>query len=645
MNAENNFTVQLGRIHAPSGSKKFVSLAGQVRRAARRFGRASYSKRSSTGASYFQRRVIVKVSLVKMAGKGAARQAAHVDYIGRESAAPHKERTDGLLQEPGGLYDRDGWHENGDDFVACTKDDPHQFRIIVSPEDSIKMSDLPAFTRDFMCEMEKTLARDLNWAAAAHYDTATPHVHIVLSGRDRAGKRLIIPRDYIARGMRAQAERLVTLELGPMRVLEAGEKLARQVTQERLTGLDRGLLRAAQENIVDVGSVPKAGESWTRRLDIARLKFLSKMGLAEKLRNQSWRLATDMEDTLKSLGERGDIIKAYHRAMGQVKDQDRDLGSVIYSPGQSDQTKLIGRVRAKGIFDDVTDRSYVILDKLDGRTVFVKTGNGNQIEDLAKGQVIELMPRRFEPKPSDHTIDKIAAQNGRVYSLAFHNQLDLSASPDFLEAHVRRLEAFRRAGLVTRHQDGTWQVPRGYLERVQEYESRRGKGQPFEQRIVSKAPVKTLSQTMGRTWLDEQLMDQDINISDKGFGGEVREALKTRRVFLKKAKILLKQTETITKDHLKELEHRDLKDAGEKLSGQMNKAYVPMPSSGRIDGELLANIERPSGRYAIIERAKDFTLVPWRDVLERRRGMEISGQVRNGRINWQLGRKRGLGIS
>lgn len=514
------------------------------------------------------------------------------------------------------------------------------------------MSDLPAFTRDFMREMEKTLARDLNWVAAAHYDTATPHVHLVVSGRDRAGKRLVIPREYIARGMRAQAERLVTLELGPMRVLEAGEKLARQVSQERLTGLDRGLLRSSLDGIVDVGSVPKAGEAWTRRLDIARLKFLSKMGLAEKLTRQSWRLAPDVEDTLKSLGERGDIIKAYHRALGQgedqsqkpVQDQRRDLGSVIYNPGQGDTTKLVGRVRAKGILDDVSDRAYVVLDTVGGRTVFVKMGGALQIEDLAKGQIIELTPRRFAPRPSDYTIEKIAARNRRVYSVAFHDQLDPSASPDYLEAHVRRLEALRRAGLVTRRQDGSWHVPENYLEVVQDYEARRGHGQPFDRHIVSSTSPNKISQTMGRTWLDEQLMDKDVNISDKGFGREVKEALKARRAFLKKSKILLKQTETITKDHLNELERRDLKGAGEKLSRQLGKAYAPIPTSGRIDGKLLGDIERPSGRYAIVERAKDFTLVPWRDVLERRRGMEISGRVRNGRINWQLSRQRGLGI-
>lgn len=131
--AENHFTVRLGHIHAPSGSRKFVKLAGQVRRAARQFGTAS--GRTGTGragrstASFFQRRVIVKISIVKMAGKGTARQAAHIEYIGRETAGKDGDR--------GWLYDRSGRLENADDFLARTKDDPHQFRIIVSPEDSL----------------------------------------------------------------------------------------------------------------------------------------------------------------------------------------------------------------------------------------------------------------------------------------------------------------------------------------------------------------------------------------------------------------------------------------------------------------------------------------------------------------------------
>ena len=125
-----------------------------------------------------------------MTGKGAARQAAHVDYIARESAGKDKEIADGLLDEGetsdkelgrGRLYDSSKDLDDGKDFIASTKEDPHQFRIIVSPEDSVKMKDLKLFTRDLMTRMEKDLSTKLDWAAANHYDTATPHVHI--SGR------------------------------------------------------------------------------------------------------------------------------------------------------------------------------------------------------------------------------------------------------------------------------------------------------------------------------------------------------------------------------------------------------------------------------------------------------------------------------
>ena len=48
-----------------------------------------------------------------------------------------------------------------------------------------------------------------------------------------------------------------------------------------------------------------------------------------------------------------------------------------------------------------------------------------------------------------------------------------------------------------------------------------------------------------------------------------------------------------------------------------------------------------SGRFALIERARDFTLVPWRDDLERHVGKPLSGIMRDGRsINRTIGRGR-----
>ena len=54
------------------------------------------------------------------------------------------------------------------------------------------------------------------------------------------------------------------------------------------------------------------------------------------------------------------------------------------------------------------------------------------------------------------------------------------------------------------------------------------------------------------------------------------------------------------------------------------------------------SVERPSGKFAVIERSLDFTLVPWRPVMERRLGQVISGKVSAGGISWDVTKVRGM---
>jgi hypothetical protein len=49
-----------------------------------------------------------------------------------------------------------------------------------------------------------------------------------------------------------------------------------------------------------------------------------------------------------------------------------------------------------------------------------------------------------------------------------------------------------------------------------------------------------------------------------------------------------------------------------------------------------------SGRFALIERTQEFSLVPWRPVLERARGQSVTGVVGGEGISWSVGIKRGL---
>lgn len=77
------------------------------------------------------------------------------------------------------------------------------------------MSNLQAFTRDLMTTAEQDLGTRLEWVAVEHHNTEHPHVHLFVRGRTDDGSDLVISRGYIREGMRARAQTLVTIELGP----------------------------------------------------------------------------------------------------------------------------------------------------------------------------------------------------------------------------------------------------------------------------------------------------------------------------------------------------------------------------------------------------------------------------------------------
>lgn len=76
------------------------------------------------------------------------------------------------------------------------------------------------------------------------------------------------------------------------------------------------------------------------------------------------------------------------------------------------------------------------------------------------------------------------------------------------------------------------------------------------------------------------------------------------------------------------------------LSDQLGLAYTEPRPGERIDGIYRRPVELASGRYALIENSREFTLVPWRPVLDRHIGKKVSGLMRGDSINWTIGRQR-----
>ncbi len=182
------------------------------------------------------------------------------------------------------------------------------------------MGDLRAFARDLMREAERDLATKLDWVGVDHWNTDNPHIHILVRGKADDGTDLVISRDYISSGMRARAEHLVGLELGPKSERQIHHDLAREVDAERWTRLDRAIAASADENgVIDLRPARHRPNQEVQPLKIGRLQRLTQFGLATSIGPAQWMLAEEAETNLRDLGQRGDIIKTMHRALTDVR--------------------------------------------------------------------------------------------------------------------------------------------------------------------------------------------------------------------------------------------------------------------------------------------------------------------------------------
>ena len=589
-------------------------------------------------AAFRQRRVIIKSRIVRLSGKGMNGAKAHLRYIQRDGVTREGERGD--------LYNALENEADGKAFLDRAEDDRHQFRFIVAPEDGVEYEDLKPLTRRLMARIEEDLGTKLDWAAVDHFNTGHPHTHIMLRGKDDQGHDLIIARDYITTGMRERAAELISLDLGPRTDREIENRLRHEVEQERLTSIDRRLMRE-----MDAQGIVSASDrnAFQQTLRAGRLKKLGRLGLAEELRPGQWRLEAGLEDTLRRMGERGDIIKTLHREMAGKDIARSPADYVIHDPADPHTKPVTGRVLARGLSDELSDRHYLIVDGLDGRAHYIDIGRGEATEPLPDGSIVRVTPKSLDPRKVDRTVADVAAANGGRYNIDIHLKHDPRATESFAETHVRRLEAIRRAtGAITREPDGTWIITPDHLDRVMDYERGRAKAAPV---IVDKLSHISLEQQIGAdgaTWLDQELISGAPEATrDSGFGRDLRETQSRRRQWLIAEGLAREeQGNTIYRaDMLATLRRRELTRVAGQLSEQLGLAYAETRQGEPVEGTLRRAVELASGKYAVVEKSREFTLVPWRPVLDRHIGQHVSGIMRGDSISWTIGRQRGLGIS
>ena len=92
------------------------------------------------------------------------------------------------------------------------------------------------------------------------------------------------------------------------------------------------------------------------------------------------------------------------------------------------------------------------------------------------------------------------------------------------------------------------------------------------------------------------------------------------------------------------LQKRELKSIAAKIAAETGLDYKAAKNGTAIEGTYRKRLNLASGRYALIEGSKEFTLVPWRPVLERAKGAGVSGMMRGDKVSWNIGRGRNVGI-
>ncbi|HHL0036973.1 TPA: DUF3363 domain-containing protein [Enterobacter mori] len=616
-------------------SKAGVKAAKAGHRPGARLGRghtaARVTRASLTAGS---RRVTIKTRLVNLAKAGPRSTATHLRYIEREGVG-----RDG---EPGNAYDSATDDADLAAFEEHGREDRHQFRLIVSPEDAEQLDDLRTYTRYLMARMEADLGTRLKWVAVDHWNTDNPHTHVVLRGKDDGGRDLIISRDYIGQGMRERASELATEWLGPRTELEIQRSMTFEVDQERWTGLDRTLQREAVDGLVRTARLEAEPRLQRQRLLlVGRLQRLQRMGLASEMQTGVWAVHADAEPTLRAMGERGDIIRTMQRAMSG---KPRELA--VFQPGEDGRT-VVGRVAGKGLADELYDKGYLIVDSTDGKTHYVALPSRTELEQYPTGAVVEVKGSTAV-RVADKTIAALAVDG--IYRTDHH--LAVAKTPphpdrnshEVVEAHVRRLEALRRAGLVERQSEGVWQVPQDLPERGRQYDLQRLGGVAVE--LKSHLPIERQACVIGATWLDQQLIGGGKGLGDMGFGDEVKQAMQQRADFLAEQGLAERRGQRVilARDLLATLRNRELAQAVKDIANETGLEHRAVTDGQRVAGIYRRSIMLASGRYALLDNSMEFSLVPWKPMIEQRLGQQVVARVSRGTTSWDIGQTRGPSV-
>ncbi|MGH7247931.1 MAG: DUF3363 domain-containing protein [Pseudomonadota bacterium] len=235
----------------------------------------------------------------------------------------------------------------------------------------------------------------------------------------------------------------------------------------------------------------------------------------------------------------------------------------------------------------------------------------------------------------------------RAVAEAGHVRIPGGDYDSYIDSHVRRLEALRRAGTVERLDTDRWAIPSDYAARAAAYDT--AQSRRMNLRVLSTFNLERQVTSDGATWLDRELVSPNrTSLTQAGFGAEVSQAMERRKDSLVNQGLATRTPEGGTrapKDLIARLESQEIARVGPEMAKARGLTSKPTEIGNYVSGTLVGAANLGSGKFAMIDDGLGFSLVPWQPVLEQRLGRQVTGvAMPGGGIDWTFGRSRGLGL-
>ena len=197
------------------------------------------------------------------------------------------------------------------------------------------------------------------------------------------------------------------------------------------------------------------------------------------------------------------------------------------------------------------------------------------------------------------------------------------------------------------HLDATGDSPPGSIVELRTYEDAKG-----DRRVAiavrSDLDLQHQVSATGATWLDRQSIAREpVAMSDGGFGAEVRDAMRQRADHLVGEGLAEQQGRRVifSRNLIETLRRREVDAVAGRLAKETGQPFKPAESGEYVAGTYRQRLTLASGRFAMIDDGLGFQLVPWSPSLDKQLGRHVSGVARDGGgVDWDFGRKRGLGL-